>query len=121
MTPLVELRDATRVYDGGATRAALDRVSLAVEAGQFTAIMGPSGSGKSTLLNLVAGLDRPTGGTVVVDGVELGRLGEAALTRFRRRRLGFVFQFFNLLPSLTVLENVLVPAQLAGTGRARAE
>src|SRR5260370_6762908 len=74
--------------------------------------MGPSGSGKSTLLNLVAGLDRPTSGSVSVAGTDLGRLGEAGLARFRRDRIGFVFQFFHLLPNLTALENVLIPAQL---------
>src|SRR5262249_28349348 len=110
-------QDATRIYGGGEgrpARAALDHVTLDVEEGEFAAVMGPSGSGKSTLLNLVAGLDRATGGRVVVDGADLGGLGEAALARFRRARLGVVFQFFHLLPSLTVLENVLVPAQLAG-------
>jgi putative ABC transport system ATP-binding protein len=120
MSALVHLQEATRIYDGGAVRAALDHVTLEIGAGQFAAVMGPSGSGKSTLLNLVAGLDQPTGGRVLVDGTDLGRMGEAALTRFRRQRLGFVFQFFNLLPNLTVLENVLVPAQLAGMRNARA-
>ncbi len=82
--------------------------------GAFVAVIGPSGSGKSTLLNLIAGLDRPSSGTVVVDGVDLATLGEAALARFRRRRIGFVFQFFNLLGSLTVADNIRLPAQLAG-------
>jgi len=93
-----------------------------VEKGEFTAIMGPSGSGKSTMLNLVAGLDRPTSGTVVVGGTDLGRLSEAGSARFRRDHIGFVFQFFYLLPNLTALENVLIPAQLKGgaaTGRGR--
>ncbi len=121
MNALVQLQDATRVYDGGTSRTALDHVTLEIGAGEFAAVMGPSGSGKSTLLNLVAGLDRATSGRVLVDGTELTGLGEAALARFRRRRLGFVFQFFHLLPSLTVLENVLIPAQLAGVKSARAE
>jgi putative ABC transport system ATP-binding protein len=82
--------------------------------------MGPSGSGKSTLLNLVAGLDRPTSGSVRVDGVELTRLGEAELARYRRTKVGLVFQFFNLLNNLTVLDNVAVPAELAGLGRREA-
>jgi putative ABC transport system ATP-binding protein len=109
--PLIALTDVSRTY--GAVPA-VDGVSLTVGAGAFVAVMGPSGSGKSTLLNLIAGLDRPSSGTVVVDGVDLATLGEAALARFRRRRVGFVFQFFNLLGSLTVAGNIRVPAQLAG-------
>jgi putative ABC transport system ATP-binding protein len=111
MSELVRLTDITKVYQGGVT-GALNGVSLTLEEGEFTAVMGPSGSGKSTLLNMVAGLDRPTSGSVVVAGTDLGRLGEAGLARFRRDRIGFVFQFFHLLPNLTVLENVLIPAQL---------
>ena len=121
MTELIRLTDVTKVYQGGIT-GALNGVSLAVEKGEFTAIMGPSGSGKSTMLNLVAGLDRPTSGTVVVGGTDLGKLGEAGSARFRRDHIGFVFQFFYLLPNLTALENVLIPAQLKGgaaTGRGR--
>ncbi len=95
-------------------------VSLTVEEGEFTAVMGPSGSGKSTLLNLIAGLDRPTSGGVTVGGSDLGRMGEAALARFRRDHIGFVFQFFHLLPNLTVLENVLIPAQLRSRTSAEA-
>ncbi len=113
MTELVRLTDVTKVYQGGIT-GALNGVSLAVEKGEFTAIMGPSGSGKSTMLNLVAGLDRPTSGSVSVSGTELGKLGETGLARFRRDHIGFVFQFFYLLPNLTALENVLIPAQLKG-------
>jgi putative ABC transport system ATP-binding protein len=121
VSELVRLTDVTKVYQGGIT-GALNGVSVAVEKGEFTAIMGPSGSGKSTMLNLVAGVDRPTSGTVVVAGVDLGKLGETGLARFRRDHIGFVFQFFYLLPNLTALENVLIPAQLKGTspnGRAR--
>jgi putative ABC transport system ATP-binding protein len=121
MTELVRLTDVTKVYQGGIT-GALDGVSVTVEKGEFTAIMGPSGSGKSTMLNLVAGLDRPTSGTIVVGGTDLSTLGEAGLARFRRDHIGFVFQFFYLLPNLTALENVLIPAQLKGhmtTGRGR--
>ena len=122
VSELVRLTDVTKVYQGGIT-GALNGVSVSVEKGEFTAIMGPSGSGKSTLLNMVAGLDRPTSGGVAVGGTDLGKLGEAGLARFRRDHIGFVFQFFYLLPNLTALENVLIPAQLKGnaaTGRARA-
>ena len=121
MSELVRLTDITKVYQGGIT-GALNGVSVTVERGEFTAIMGPSGSGKSTLLNLVAGLDRPTSGSVMVGGTDLGKLGEAGLARFRRDHIGFVFQFFHLLPNLTALENVLIPAQLKSAvvpGRAR--
>jgi putative ABC transport system ATP-binding protein len=109
--PLIALTDVSRVYEAA---PALCGVSLTVQPGEFVAVTGPSGSGKSTLLNLIAGLDRPSSGTVVVDGVDLATLGEAALARFRRRRIGFVFQFFNLLGSLTVAGNIAIPAQLAG-------
>ena len=120
MSELVRLTDVTKVYQGGIT-GALNGISVSVDRGEFTAIMGPSGSGKSTMLNLIAGVDRPTSGTVAVGGTDLGTLGEAGLARFRRDHIGFVFQFFYLLPNLTALENVLIPAQLKGnpaTGRA---
>ncbi len=119
MSELVQLSDITKVYQGGVT-GALNGVSLTVEEGEFTAVMGPSGSGKSTLLNLIAGLDRPSSGSVAVAGSDLGRMGEAALARFRRDHIGFVFQFFHLLPNLTALENVLIPAQLKSTTSAEA-
>jgi putative ABC transport system ATP-binding protein len=119
MSELVRVTDVTKVYQGGIT-GALNGISLAVEQGEFTAVMGPSGSGKSTLLNLIAGLDRPTSGSVLVRGIELGRLGETGLARFRRDHVGFVFQFFHLLPNLTALENVLIPAQLKGRESAEA-
>ena len=110
---LISLADITKVYRG-AGQTALSGVSLTIPSGQFAAVMGPSGSGKSTLLNMIAGLDRPTQGEVQVDGVNVNRLGEAALARYRRAKLGFVFQFFNLLDRLTVLDNILLPAQLVG-------
>jgi putative ABC transport system ATP-binding protein len=113
MSELVRLTDITKVYQGGIT-GALNGVSLSIQQGEFTAVMGPSGSGKSTLLNLIAGLDRSTSGSVVVGETDLGGLGEAGLARFRRDHVGFVFQFFHLLPNLTALENVLIPAQLKG-------
>ena len=111
---LVEMLGVSRVFNGEAETVALDGVTLVIGRGEFTAVMGASGSGKSTLLNLVAGLDRPTSGRVVVDGQDLTRASETELARYRRRKVGFVFQFFNLLSNLTVMENVLVPAELAG-------
>jgi len=117
-TPLIELRDVVRAYDDGPP--ALRGVSLTVRAGEAVAVLGPSGSGKSTLLNLIAGLDRPDDGSVTVDGVRVDALGEAAAARHRRARIGMVFQFFHLLDDLTVLDNVLLPAQLAGTARREA-
>ena len=124
MDALVQLEGVTKRYDG-ATAPALADVWLTVAAGEAVAIMGPSGSGKSTLLNLIAGMDRPSTGTVRVGGERVDVLGEAAVARFRRRQVGMIFQFFNLLDDLTVMDNVLLPAQLAGTraaaARARAE
>ncbi len=113
MTELVRLTRVTKIYQESAA-GALNGVSLEIQDGEFTAVMGPSGSGKSTLLNLIAGLDRPSTGNVTVAGRELNGMSEAALARFRRDRIGFVFQFFHLLPNLTVLENLLMPAELAG-------
>jgi putative ABC transport system ATP-binding protein len=112
MNAIIELTGVTRRYSG-VDRPALDGVSLTVGDGEFTAVMGPSGSGKSTLLNLIAGLDKPDSGNVTVDSVDVGAMNETQAARFRRQRLGFIFQFFHLLPTLTVLDNVLVPAGLA--------
>ncbi|CCH31367.1 ABC transporter ATP-binding protein [Actinosynnema sp. NPDC047251] len=117
-TPVIELREVSRRYDGGPP--ALHDAALTVRAGEAVAVLGPSGSGKSTLLNLIAGLDRPDEGTVTADGVRVDRLGEAAAARYRRQRVGLVFQFFNLLDDLTVADNVALPAQLAGVSRAEA-
>src|ERR1700674_4959129 len=117
MDVLVELTDVSRVFNGGSRTVALNRVTIRVAPGEFTAIMGASGSGKSTLLNLVAGLERPTSGRVVVDGHELTKATETELARYRRSRVGFIFQFFNLLSNLSVLDNVMVPAELAGIRR----
>jgi putative ABC transport system ATP-binding protein len=121
-TPIIEISEVTRAYDAGPP--ALAGLSLTVQAGEALAVVGPSGSGKSTLLNLLAGLDKPTAGGVTVDSVRVDALSEAASARYRRARIGMVFQFFNLLDDLTVIDNVLLPAQLAGLaaaeGRARA-
>ena len=114
MAPLVEFRNVGKVYENGASQVAVQDLSLSIESGERVAVMGPSGSGKSTLLNLIAGLDTPSEGTVSYDGVDLATLEPAALARHRLDHVGFIFQFFNLLPNLTVLENVLLPAQLAG-------
>jgi putative ABC transport system ATP-binding protein len=112
---IVATSDLSRTYGEGETAVhALSSVTLDFPAGQFTAIMGPSGSGKSTLMHLLAGLDRPSGGSVVVDGQEIAGLDDKGLTRLRRDRLGFVFQSFNLVPVLTAEENILLPLTLAG-------
>jgi putative ABC transport system ATP-binding protein len=116
---LVSVSEVTKRY-GGAGQPALDGVSLQVSRGEAVAVMGPSGSGKSTLLNLIAGLDRPTSGAVRVGQDRVDKLSETGLARFRRQRIGMIFQFFNLLDDLTVADNVLLPAQLAGARRARA-
>ncbi len=112
---LVKAVNLTKVYGTGeAAVTALDHVSLAVEAGEFVAIMGPSGCGKSTLLHLLGGLDRPTEGTVSIDGQDLTALSDQALAELRRRRIGFVFQFYNLLPVLDATENTALPLVLDG-------
>ena len=118
----VELRGVSKRHGrGAATVVALDGVSAQFARGSFTAIMGPSGSGKSTLLQCAAGLDEPDAGAVLVEGVELGRLSEAARARLRRERIGFVFQAFNLLPALTAEQNVALPLRLAGRRVPRGE
>jgi putative ABC transport system ATP-binding protein len=114
-TPIVTGSGIERVFgEGDAAVRALDGVDVEFPAGRFTAIMGPSGSGKSTLMHILAGLDRPTAGEVTIDGVKLGDLDDAELTQLRRDKIGFVFQFFNLLPVLTAKENLLLPLSLAG-------
>ncbi|HEV2375506.1 MAG TPA: ABC transporter ATP-binding protein [Streptosporangiaceae bacterium] len=119
MDALIELEEVTKRYNSDAVPA-VDSISMHIAPGEAVAVMGPSGSGKSTLLNLIAGLDRPTSGTVTVAGERIDGLSETGVARFRRRHIGMVFQFFNLLDDLTVLDNILLPAQLAGVSRAKA-
>jgi putative ABC transport system ATP-binding protein len=112
---MIRVRDLVmRLSGSGRPVTILDGISLEVAAGEVVAITGPSGSGKSTLLGLIAGLDTPTAGSIAVDGVEVTGLGESELARFRRRTLGFVFQSYHLIPTLTAAENVAVPLELAG-------
>jgi putative ABC transport system ATP-binding protein len=112
---MIELRGVSKtVTSGGAPLTILHPLDLTVSAGEFVAIVGPSGSGKSTLLGLIAGLDSPTTGAVLIDGVDITALDEDGLARLRASKIGFVFQFFHLLPSLTAFENVLVPLEIAG-------
>ncbi len=111
--PAVELQHIGKTYrEGDVERVVLRDVAATIWSGEIVVLLGPSGSGKSTLLNLIAGIDRPTAGRVLVDGTELTALDEQARTRFRRRHIGFVFQFYNLIPLLTVEENVLLPLDL---------
>ena len=112
---ILETKDLRKVYGSGDTEVrALDGVDLTVEKGEFVAVVGTSGSGKSTLLHMLGGLDRPTSGTVTVDGRELSSLKDEELTIFRRRKIGFVFQNYNLVPVLNVYENIVLPIQLDG-------
>ena len=121
---MIELRGVSKTVDsGGQPLTILHPLDYAIASGQFVAIVGPSGSGKSTLLGLLAGLDAPTAGSIIVDGTDITTLGEDRLARLRGEKIGFVFQFFHLVPSLTAFENVLIPMEIAGrrdaTARAR--
>lgn len=117
--PAIELRDVRKGYrEGDVDHVVLDGVDVSVAPAERVAVLGPSGSGKSTLLNLISGIDLPDAGTVRVGGTDLTALSERRRTVFRRERLGFVFQFFNLIPTLTVLENLLLPLELTGSGDA---
>ena len=118
--PAVELRNVSKSFrEGEAERVVLRDVSVTIPRGEIVVVLGRSGSGKSTLLNVIAGIDRPTAGSVVVDGTDLTALDEQARTRFRRAHIGFVFQFFNLIPLLTVEENLLLPLDLNGRADAK--
>jgi putative ABC transport system ATP-binding protein len=120
--PILAASHITKTYRGPETSVhALRDASLSVEAGEFVAVAGPSGCGKSTLLHLCGAMDRPSSGQILLDGVSLGELDEEKLTTIRRDRIGFVFQFFNLLPTLTVLENIALPLLLAGVPPDEAE
>jgi putative ABC transport system ATP-binding protein len=121
VAPILEGRELTRIYGSGESAVtALDDVSVAVASGEFTAVMGPSGCGKSTLLHILGGLDRPTSGEVLFDGQDLAKLDDAKLTELRRRRMGFVFQFFNLIPVLSATENAALPLVLDGMPQSKA-
>ena len=114
---ILETKNLRKIYGSGDTEVrALDGVDLTVENGEFVAVVGTSGSGKSTLLHMLGGLDRPTSGQVIVDGKDISALKDEALTIFRRRKIGFVFQNYNLVPVLNVYENIVLPIQLDGAG-----
>ena len=119
---MIRCIDVRKIYRQGESEiAALDGISLDIRKGAFAVIMGPSGSGKSTLLHLIGGLDRPTGGDLLVDGRLIGQMADDEVTLFRRTKIGFVFQFFNLLPTLTALENVALPLVLDSVAKAAAD
>ena len=122
MTPVALFEEVRKEYrEGDAVHVVLDGANARIESGEFVALLGPSGSGKSTVLNLLGGIDLPDSGSVTVTGQDLGRLDETARTLFRRRNIGFVFQFYNLIPTLTVEENLLLPLELNGLGGGRAK
>src|SRR6266545_694259 len=118
---MIALTAVTKYYEGKRRVTALDGVDLEVARGEMVSIVGPSGSGKSTLLNLIGGLDRPSQGEIRIDGQAVAKLSDDDLTRLRRDKIGFIFQFFNLLPSLSCLENVALPLHLKGTPRRQVE
>ncbi len=112
---MIEVKNLTKIYGSGEARVtALDNINLTINQGQFVAVMGPSGCGKSTLLHLIGGLDRPTEGTVSIEGKDISKMSDNALTELRRRKMGFIFQFFNLIPVLDAVENTALPLILDG-------
>lgn len=114
---MIELNGVSKAFNGKRRVTALDQIELEIGRGEMVSIVGPSGSGKSTLLNLIGGLDRPTAGEIHIDGQRLSGLADDALTRVRRDKIGFIFQFFNLLPTLSCIENVALPLHLRGWSR----
>lgn len=119
---IISTQDLTKIFGSGLTAVtALDHVNLSVKAGEFVAIMGPSGCGKSTLLHLIGGLDRPSSGSVIIDGTPIADMNDDQLTELRRRKIGFIFQFFNLIPVLNALENAALPVTLDGVKPAEAQ
>ncbi|HLH18917.1 MAG TPA: ABC transporter ATP-binding protein [Bryobacteraceae bacterium] len=118
---MISLAGVSKLYNGKRQVVALDAVDLEIARGEMVSIVGPSGSGKSTLLNLIGGLDRPSKGEIRIDGCPFAALGDDGLTRLRREKIGIIFQFFNLLPSLTCVENVALPLHLKGVARREAE
>lgn len=120
--PIVEIRDLRKTYmEGDKARLVLEDVDLEIATGEFFVLLGKSGSGKSTLLNLLSGIDLADSGEIIVDGVDITRLSDRDLTLYRRERIGIIFQFFNLIPTLTVLENITLPTELGGRSRREGE
>jgi len=120
MTPIVETRHLKKVFGGETPVVAVDDISVVIERGEFVAIMGPSGCGKSSLLHMLGGLDRPTSGEIEIDGERVDHLSETAWARLRRTKIGYVFQFFNLIPNFSAADNIELPARVAGVSRAEA-
>jgi ABC-type lipoprotein export system ATPase subunit len=118
---MIQVCNVSKSYDGKRNVTALQGIDLTIERGEMVAIVGPSGSGKSTLLNLIGGLDQPTSGNIYVEGQPLSGISDRELTSIRRDKIGFIFQFFNLLPTLTCLENVAIPLHLRGWGKSKIE